>query len=293
MTKPLDNDHPAVNPAAWEQELAGEIATQAVFLLTRARFRELEWSEGLTQSRLAEQMGITRAQVSRWLSSPSNMTLRTASRLLMAMGRQLTFSVSDPFAVSSEPPLTQTSFELDPDYALEGLRVPLRSVDGGAVEAPVQPQPTVVVYDWAAARAKRDAARQLNSGANNGETAGSNWKLAAKRGDSDLTLRAKQAEEKNGVSGSPKPNTKTPQWLGEVATGAGTIEFFYLNHSVMVYIEGAGQLQTLYLGGQSHPLSAVEGEPNAFHVGDLTRRACMVFIGASSAAPEDHRCSWI
>lgn len=83
---------------SYEQELAAGMVEQTLYCLIRRRFRELEKSEGLTQTALAERLGLTRNQVSRWLSCPSNMTIRSAGRLLWAMGRKLELRVSDPFA---------------------------------------------------------------------------------------------------------------------------------------------------------------------------------------------------
>ena len=84
-----------VNPVQWDREIAGLAAQHSLFVLIRRRFRELERSEGLTQAALAERMGRTRAQISRWMSSPGNMTIASAGELLMAMGRKLEFRLSD------------------------------------------------------------------------------------------------------------------------------------------------------------------------------------------------------
>lgn len=109
-----------IDADVWEQELAGEGAVQRLFVLTRRRFRELERSEKLSQQQLADRMGLTRSQVSRWFSSPSNMTLRSAAKILMAMGRQLELGVSDPFAA-------------------------MRATDEGVEDAPTERMPATVV----------------------------------------------------------------------------------------------------------------------------------------------------
>jgi transcriptional regulator with XRE-family HTH domain len=109
----------------WEQELAGEAAVQTVFALARSRFRELEREEQLTQQQLADKMGLKRSQISRWFGNPSNMTLRSAAKILMAMGRQLELTVSDPFALgrtgadgaisaTQAPPAPSNVFQLQP-----------------------------------------------------------------------------------------------------------------------------------------------------------------------------------
>lgn len=93
-----DIDYPEGVPAdIWDQEIQGEMLVLALYSQVRRRFRELEKSEGLTQTALAERMGLSRAQISRWFVNPSNMTLRTAGRLLCAMGRSLDLRLCDPY----------------------------------------------------------------------------------------------------------------------------------------------------------------------------------------------------
>ncbi len=82
----------------WDREIAGGVAMRALHAVVRKRFCELERSEGLTKTALAGRMGLTLAQVSRWLSGPNNMTIRKAGELLHAMGRTLELRVSDPYA---------------------------------------------------------------------------------------------------------------------------------------------------------------------------------------------------
>jgi transcriptional regulator with XRE-family HTH domain len=83
-----------------EQELAGESAVRRLFALTRRRYRELQRDEGLSQQDLAARMNLKPAQISRWFANPSNMTVRSAAKVLMAMGRKLELAVSDPFALA-------------------------------------------------------------------------------------------------------------------------------------------------------------------------------------------------
>ena len=98
-----DFDYPEGTTAdSWQQEMAGGCAMQTLYALVRRRFHELERSEGLTKTALAERMGLTQAQISRWLLSPSNMTIRTAGKLLRAMGRNLELRVSDPYTPLTE-----------------------------------------------------------------------------------------------------------------------------------------------------------------------------------------------
>lgn len=77
-----------------ELELAGASAVRRLFSLVRRRFCELERTQGFTQKQLAERMELKPAQISRWMSSPSNMTVRTAAKLLCAMDCKLELCVS-------------------------------------------------------------------------------------------------------------------------------------------------------------------------------------------------------
>ena len=86
-----------VSDDTWELELLGEYVVQHLFTLVRWRFRELAESEGFTQQELADRMGLKRSQISRWMGSPSNMTVRTAAKLLGAMGRKLELRVIDMY----------------------------------------------------------------------------------------------------------------------------------------------------------------------------------------------------
>lgn len=88
-----------IDPDVVEQELARESAVRRLFALTRRRFRELQRDAGFTQQELAARMRVTPAQVSRWFANPSNMTVGSAAKILMAMGRKLELGVSDPFAI--------------------------------------------------------------------------------------------------------------------------------------------------------------------------------------------------
>lgn len=82
-------------------EAAGEYAVQTLFAIVHNRFSELEHSEHLSQQKLATRMALTRSQISRWFTNPSNMTLRSAAKLLAAMGRKLEFAAADPLALSA------------------------------------------------------------------------------------------------------------------------------------------------------------------------------------------------
>jgi hypothetical protein len=77
------------------QELAGECAVRELFTQVKWRFRQLEENGGFTKAELGP-----RSQISRWLDQPSNMTLRTAAKMLMAMGVQLKLTVSLPPPIS-------------------------------------------------------------------------------------------------------------------------------------------------------------------------------------------------
>ena len=60
-----------------------------------SRFAELSRSTGLTRKALAEYLGKNPAQITRWLSGSSNLTLDTISDLLLAMGAEMRYQVVD------------------------------------------------------------------------------------------------------------------------------------------------------------------------------------------------------
>jgi len=95
-----------IDPDIVEQELARESAVRRLFALVRRRLRELQRDSSFSQQELAARMHVTPAQVSRWFANPSNMTIGSAAKILMAMGRKLELGMSDPFALSqlAEPP---------------------------------------------------------------------------------------------------------------------------------------------------------------------------------------------
>lgn len=68
-----------------EQALAVARAQAAMWRGVVARFEHLKTTEGLRQADLAAALGVSRPQVHEWLSSPRNMTLKAAGRLLLAM----------------------------------------------------------------------------------------------------------------------------------------------------------------------------------------------------------------
>lgn len=71
-------------------EVAGESAVRTLFALVHNRFSELQAEDkAFSQQVLADRMNLTRSQVSRWMASPTNMTLRSAAKLLSAMGKRL------------------------------------------------------------------------------------------------------------------------------------------------------------------------------------------------------------
>lgn len=51
-----------------------------------SKFLEKSEADNLTRALLAERLGVDRAQITRWLSSPGNWTIDTLSDLLLAMG---------------------------------------------------------------------------------------------------------------------------------------------------------------------------------------------------------------
>jgi DNA-binding phage protein len=92
LSKAVD-DMTEEEKALFALEIAGESSVQTLFAIVHNRFATLQEKEGFNQQKLADRMGLTRSQVSRWMASPTNMTLRSAAKLLMAMGQRLRLSV--------------------------------------------------------------------------------------------------------------------------------------------------------------------------------------------------------
>src|SRR4051812_35541582 len=77
-----------------------------LFALIIQEFAEKQTKTGLTQAAVAFRIQKRPEQINRWLSSPGNWTLGTASDLLLAIsGAELNFSISP----LSEVPRNQTS----------------------------------------------------------------------------------------------------------------------------------------------------------------------------------------
>src|SRR5579862_2212032 len=77
-----------------------------VFSAVVSLFSKLVEKEGLTKRELAFRLGKEPAQITRWFSGPSNLTLDTVSDLLLAMGSELdhnVVSVRQPVYQSDNP----------------------------------------------------------------------------------------------------------------------------------------------------------------------------------------------
>lgn len=81
-----------------EQRRAVAALQRQVWLQVVARFEILREETGLRQSDLARALGVSRPQIHEWLSDPANMTLKAASRLMLAMDAELSFTLVDPSA---------------------------------------------------------------------------------------------------------------------------------------------------------------------------------------------------
>ena len=79
-----------------------------VYAAVVSLFSKLVETERLTKREIAFRLGKEPAQITRWLSGPSNWTLDTVSDLLLAMGRELDYKVSSvdsPKELGAEHPL--------------------------------------------------------------------------------------------------------------------------------------------------------------------------------------------
>src|SRR3989344_3048294 len=121
-----------MDPHIYEQKLTGEWAMLCLFFHITRHFRELEKSEGITQTELGRRMGLTQAQVSRWFASPTNMTIRTAGELICAMGLPLGMRLYDPY----QPLTVEQIAERERRAAL--YREEIREVEGEFVRIPVR-----------------------------------------------------------------------------------------------------------------------------------------------------------
>lgn len=65
-----------------------------VFAALTAFFTEESERDGITKRRIAERLGKDPAQITRWLSEPSNLTLDTISDLLMALHAEMDYRVT-------------------------------------------------------------------------------------------------------------------------------------------------------------------------------------------------------
>lgn len=73
--------------------ILGEMAASRLFDLIRERLDELATREGLTQADLAKRLGLKEQQVSRWVTHPRNITVKSAGRLLGALEAYLEFGL--------------------------------------------------------------------------------------------------------------------------------------------------------------------------------------------------------
>lgn len=82
----------------------GEMAAAQLFALIHERLAELKARDPtFTQSVLAKRLGVSEQLVSRWLTEPRNLTIRSAGRLLAALEAQLLFELDrfEDMAVSN------------------------------------------------------------------------------------------------------------------------------------------------------------------------------------------------
>ena len=71
----------------------GEMAASRLHDLIVVRLNEMAEREGLSQAELADRLGLKVQQVSRWISHPRNITVKSAGRLLGALDAQLVFEL--------------------------------------------------------------------------------------------------------------------------------------------------------------------------------------------------------
>lgn len=69
-------------------DVADELQAE-IWRSVRRTFETLQSEDGLTQSAMADRMGLHRARVNYWMTRPERMTLSAAARLLAAMDARL------------------------------------------------------------------------------------------------------------------------------------------------------------------------------------------------------------
>lgn len=86
-----------------EQGRAVAALQRQVWLQVVARFEALRDEIGLRQSDLARSLGVSRPQIHEWLSDPTNMTIKAAGRLLLAMDGELNCKLVSPRDEAAPP----------------------------------------------------------------------------------------------------------------------------------------------------------------------------------------------
>lgn len=91
--------------------IMGEMAASRLHDLLHLRFEELSEQHGLTRREVARRLGTTEQQLSRWMSEPRNMTVKSAGRLMAALDAYLGF-VCEPTAdgITENCPLAAAEF---------------------------------------------------------------------------------------------------------------------------------------------------------------------------------------
>lgn len=81
------NDHVTLSEYIFsddEQDLAVELAVQKTWALVREHVDAFRLERGMSLEDFGRRIGAQKSQIHAWLSGPSNMTVRTAARLLLA-----------------------------------------------------------------------------------------------------------------------------------------------------------------------------------------------------------------
>lgn len=73
--------------------IAGEMTAHQLFSMIHERFEFLRERDGLTKHDVAIRLGVSDQLVSRWMSEPRNITVKSAGRLLAALDAHLGFEV--------------------------------------------------------------------------------------------------------------------------------------------------------------------------------------------------------
>jgi transcriptional regulator with XRE-family HTH domain len=255
---PYNNDEDEL----FAQEVAGESAVRTLFAIVHNRFGELEQTNKISQQQLANRMGLTRSQISRWFASPSNMTLRSAAKLLAAMDRKLELCAADPLALQMSAVTPQGQAAATSGEHSQKFGSTEREAELGNV-IPFQPRwrvPTQPVFASAGPQRAAAADGHTESGA-------------------DIAGFSAPRRPGGNISEIP-PAPPAPVEIGEFTVPQGALRLLFDNGAVLVELSDDEPARLLFLGDGRYELQASSKWPGAFEVVGLSDDEADAFLEA-------------